>query len=72
MHASLPPVLILPDAVYDDGMVYLALGISPAALATARKSGALQFKRCGRRTIYLGSWLLEWLRGDSVRELGDA
>jgi hypothetical protein len=56
---------IAPDGVYDDGALYLVLGLAPATLAQARRSGALRFTRKGRRTLYIGQWVLDWLKADS-------
>lgn len=56
------PISIKPDAVYDDGSLHLALGLTPSTLAKARRSGDLRFNRQGKRTFYLGQWVLEWLR----------
>jgi hypothetical protein len=55
------PVLIEPEALYDDGALRQALGLTPAALAAGRRSGALRFSRQGKRTFYKGAWVLEWL-----------
>jgi hypothetical protein len=58
------PALIQPDQVYDDGILVLTLGLSSAALARARRRGELRFARRGRRTFYLGQWILDWLKAD--------
>jgi hypothetical protein len=58
MHAAFR---IDPDAVYDDGAVVLSLDISSATLVRARRDGALRYRRVGRRAVYLGRWLIEWL-----------
>jgi hypothetical protein len=60
------PISIDPAAVYDDGAILLALDISSASLARARRAGQLRFSRQGRRILYLGRWLLEWLEADST------
>lgn len=65
-------VSIAPDAVYDDGALYLALGLTPATLAQARRSGALRFSRKGKRTFYFGQWILDWLKADSGKEVPHA
>lgn len=67
---ALKPVWIEPDAFYHDGQVRLLLGITSATLARARKQGRLRFARQGKRTLYRGSWLLEWLEleADVTRE----
>jgi hypothetical protein len=60
------PCHIEPGSVYDDGAVLLALGIPTATLARARRDGRLRFSRQGRRALYLGQWLIDWLTGDST------
>jgi hypothetical protein len=55
-----------PDAIYDDGAVCLALDIPSSALARARRDGRLRHTRQGRRALYLGQWLLDWLALDST------
>jgi hypothetical protein len=59
------PCHIDPHGVYDDGAVVLALDISTATLAHARRVGRLRYTRQGRRVLYLGQWLLEWLAADA-------
>lgn len=65
-------VLIAPNAVYDDGALYLALGLTPATLSQARRSDALRFSRKGKRTLYLGQWVLDWIKADTRRGVADA
>jgi hypothetical protein len=60
------PVLIEPDALYDDGTLCLAIGLTHATLARARRSGALQFTRQGKRTFYKGAWVLAWLESEAT------
>jgi hypothetical protein len=55
------PVRIEPEAVYDDGSLLQALGLTPAALATARRGGSLRFTRTGKRILYKGAWVWAWL-----------
>ena len=57
-------VSIAPDGIYDDGALYLALGLTPATLSQARRSGELRFTRKGKRTLYLGQWVLDWIKAD--------
>jgi hypothetical protein len=59
------PVLIEPEALYDDGALRQALGLTPAALAAGRRSGSLKFTRQGKRTLYRGAWVLAWLEADA-------
>lgn len=63
---------IRPTAVYDDGAITLTLGISAECLAIARRSGSLRFTRKGRRVLYLGQWLIDWLESTPVAEGGHA
>jgi hypothetical protein len=60
------PVRIEPEALYDDGALHVALGLTPAALASARRAGTLRFTRQGKRTLYLGRWILAWLEAAAV------
>jgi hypothetical protein len=55
------PVLIQPEALYDDAALRQALGLTPAALAAARRIGVLRYTRKGKRTLYKGAWILAWL-----------
>jgi hypothetical protein len=55
-------------AIYDDGALYCALGLSSAALARARRAGRLRYTRQGSRVLYLGEWVMEWLRGTADRQ----
>lgn len=55
---------IKPEAIYDDGRL-ADFGLSAAALRRARAAGKLRFTRQGKRCIYLGRWLLDWLEADS-------
>ena len=59
------PVMIEPEALYDDGALRQALGLTAATLAAARRSGALRFTRKGKRTLYRGAWVLAWLEADA-------
>jgi hypothetical protein len=60
------PIRIDPGAVYDDGSVILALDIPSATLARARRKGRLRYTRQGRRVLYLGQWLLDWLANEAA------
>jgi hypothetical protein len=55
------PVRIEPEALYDDGSLRQALGLTPATLAAARRAGSLRYTRTGKRTLYRGAWILAWL-----------
>jgi hypothetical protein len=64
------PCHIDPHGVYDDGALLLALDIPTATLARAHRDGRLRYTRQGRRVLYLGQWLLDWLAADaSVKEV---
>jgi hypothetical protein len=56
-----PTLIVDPDAVYEEGTVALALGITLASLLAARRSGELRFVRRGRRIFITGRNLLAWL-----------
>lgn len=57
-------ITIHPTAIYSSDDVCAMLDVSPQALTVARRSGELKSARKGRRVVYLGEWLLEWLRSD--------
>ena len=62
------PIRIDPDAIYDDGALVLTLGLTHAAIARARRSKRLRYTRNGRRILYRGQWILDWLESDDRRE----
>jgi hypothetical protein len=55
---------IHPNGVYGTDDLCAMLDVSPQTLAEARRAGALRSVRKGRRVIYLGEWVLAWLRGE--------
>jgi hypothetical protein len=57
-RVMIEPVLIEPDALYDDGALRQALGLTTASLAIGRRAGTLRYIRQGRRTFYKGAWIL--------------
>jgi hypothetical protein len=65
-------IRIEPSALYDDGSLNLAAGLSPTALANARRSGRLRFTKQGNRVLYLGQWILDWLEAESRQGVRDA
>jgi hypothetical protein len=58
------PIRVDPAAFYDDDRIFGLLGIHRKELARARRSGQLRFVRRGRRILYLGQSLLDWLTAD--------
>ncbi len=64
------PFPIDPGAVYDDGVIVLTLDIPSATLVRARRNGQLRYTRQGRRILYLGQWLLDWLTATSAPTVG--
>ena len=61
-----------PNTVYDDHAIYGALAVSAKTLARARRDGRLRYTRQGRRVLYLGQWLLDWLNGDATGRADNA
>jgi len=55
-----------PDAIYDDPVLTLGLGFSLEAIRRARRAGRLKYSRVGKRTVYLGAAILDWLRHEPV------
>jgi hypothetical protein len=67
---SITGTKIDPAGVYDDAGLYAALEVSYQTLARARRDGRLRYTRQGRRVLYLGQWLLDWLAADAVLAVG--
>ena len=61
------PVLIEPEAIYDDGALHQALGLTLSTLATSRRAGALRYTRQGKRTLYRVAWILDWLEATATK-----
>ena len=61
-----------PNAVYDGSALSVGLGISAKSLANARLAGDLRHAREGRRILYVGQWVLDWLERDAVSGVSDA
>ena len=55
------PFKIDPEAIYSDGEVRLGLDLTGSAIATARRKKLLRFTRQGKRYLYRGQWILDWL-----------
>jgi len=60
------PIRIEPEALYDDGSLRQAIGVTPAALAAARRAGLLRYSRAGKRTLYKGEWISAWLESTAA------
>lgn len=54
------------EAVYDDGTLLLALGLTSATLTRARRNRELRYTRKGKRNLYLGRWVLDWLASETA------
>jgi hypothetical protein len=63
MGAPTIPCLV-PAGIYDDDALYAVLGVSSQTLARARRDGELRHVRKGKRVLYLGQWVLDWLTGE--------
>src|SRR4051794_16914603 len=59
--------LIEENAVYSAPAVQQALGLAKGTLRREIRLGRLQVSRRAGRYYFMGSWLLEWLRGGLVR-----
>jgi hypothetical protein len=55
-------ITIYPTGIYSGDDLCAMLDVSPSTLAEARRAGDLRATRKGRRWIYLGEWVLTWLR----------
>jgi hypothetical protein len=63
---------IHPTGLYGTDDLCAMLDVSPQTLADARRSGALRAVRKGRRVIYLGEWVLDWLKADPLLDQREA
>jgi hypothetical protein len=61
----LPVPTIDPRGIYYDATLGSALDLGPDVFARARKAHELRFTRKGRRTLYLGAWVLAWLANEA-------
>jgi hypothetical protein len=62
------PVVIEPDALFDDAALHQALGLTPSTLAAGRRAGTLRYTRRGKRTLYFGRWIIDWLEREGLIE----
>jgi hypothetical protein len=60
------PALIEPESLLDDSTLRQVLGLTPSTLANARRSGTLRHTRQGKRVLYKGAWVLDWLEIESA------
>jgi hypothetical protein len=67
MYFPMPSTFAIhPLAVYSSTQLSDMLDVSETTLAEARRSGALRATKKGRRVLYLGEWVLDWLRSDDL------
>ena len=67
MQSFAEPITIDPTAIYDGPAIRLMLGVTSATLARARRDGSLRSRTIGKRTVYMGRWVLAWLDSDQSR-----
>ena len=65
-------VEIDPNAVYSDRSVVLLLGVTTDSLREAERTGQLRHRRVGRRVLYTGAAILDWLNAPQAQEAGRA
>jgi hypothetical protein len=59
-----------PQGIYAENAVARALGIPLGTLREARRSRRLRFSRKGKRVLFLGQWLIDWMQDDTASEQG--
>lgn len=59
------PVLLEPEALFDDTALRQTLGLAPTTLAAARRDGRLRYCRQGNRLFYKGRWISDWIESAS-------
>jgi hypothetical protein len=57
-------VTIEPLTVYTADHLSAMLDVSGATLAEARRTRALRSTKKGRKVLFLGEWVLDWLRSE--------
>jgi hypothetical protein len=63
-------IAIHQTGIYGTDDLCAMLDVSPETVVEARRAGTLRFSRKGRRVIFLGEWVLAWLRaGQEVTPL---
>jgi len=45
--------------------------LTEATLSRARRDGELRFTRKGKRILYMGEWILDWLSADVRKGVAD-
>jgi helix-turn-helix protein len=55
-------VTINPQSLYTSWQLSAMLDVGEATLAKARRAGELRSVRKGRRVLFLGEWVLDWLQ----------
>jgi len=60
---------IKPQALYDGAALQADIGLPAAAVRRARKSGKLRYTRQGKKLLYLGQWVLDFLAAESKTEV---
>lgn len=62
------PFPIIDRAIYDDKTLNEQAGIDYGTLKKARKAGDIRYATLGKRHVYLGFWIFDWLSRISVAE----
>jgi len=55
------PLVLHPDAVFSLEQARRALGMEKSTLAREIRLGRLRVSKRGKRYLFLGSWLREWI-----------
>jgi len=66
MQNMVQPVRIEPGSIYDESALLFNLGLARASVLQARRDGLLRFACVGRKNLYLGRWILDWLEATSM------
>ncbi len=61
-----------PTAIYDEYQIRRALGLTEHLMLKERRDGRIKFARRGRRVYYLGSWIINWMEGDTAQGVDNA
>ncbi len=60
-------ITIRPETIYTRQEVMGMFTASNVSIVEAERSGALKFRKIGTRKFYLGRWVLDWVKYDTVK-----
>ena len=56
------------ESWYGEGDLTRLLELPPTTMPRCRRAGQIRFAKRGRKTFYLGQWIVDWLIGADSRK----